>query len=107
MKKSVKFGLWFLFFWACGLYLLGFSLSGVNVYGIVDALIPFERLVCFVLSVICFWRACYSGKLFVSSLWSKKKGEDGIGCLCQGLFESATQHSKDGYCTHDYDAYND
>ena len=70
--RVAKSGLRFLFYWACGLYLLGFSLSGVNVHGNVDALIPFERLLCFFLGMGCFWRMLCSAKLFARSLENKE-----------------------------------
>lgn len=36
------------------LYLFGFSLNGVNVNGAIDALIPFERALCFAVSISFF-----------------------------------------------------
>lgn len=40
-----------LMLFASGLYLLSFSFNGVNVLGNIDALIPFERVLCLVLGV--------------------------------------------------------
>jgi hypothetical protein len=39
-------------FFSSGLYLLGFSLNGVNVYGFIDPLIPYERALCWFLAVV-------------------------------------------------------
>ncbi len=48
------------------LYLLGFSFNGVNVIGKIDALIPFERLMCSCVSVALFvWFAYECYQLYV------------------------------------------
>jgi uncharacterized membrane protein len=41
-------------FFSASLYLLGFSLNGVNIFGFIDFLIPFERALCFVVSICMF-----------------------------------------------------
>ena len=41
-------------FLGAGMYLFGFGLWGTNVYGVIDALIPLERIFCFIFSGYCF-----------------------------------------------------
>lgn len=41
-------------FFTASLYLFGFSLNGVNFFGSLDYLIPFERVVCGFLSIVFF-----------------------------------------------------
>lgn len=67
--------LFFVFYFVCGLYLFGFSFNGVNSLSYVvggvdfvfvaevrDVLIPFERVLCGCLGVVCFG-------LCLRSLW--------------------------------------
>ena len=54
-----------LFFFASALYLFGFSLSGANVYGVIDALIPFERVLCAFLAGGCIVEFTISLKKFL------------------------------------------
>jgi len=54
MRKYAFKMLLFLLFFGSALYLLGFSFSGANVYGIVDSLIPLERILCFIFSMCMF-----------------------------------------------------
>lgn len=57
-----------LFFFASALYLFGFSLSGVNVFGYMDALIPFERALCAFLAGGCVVEFTISLKKFIRLL---------------------------------------
>lgn len=61
----------------CGaLYLYGFSLSGVNVFGHVDWLIPLERVLCFMLSVglwTLFFSGFYDWMKTVQETWKNEK----------------------------------
>lgn len=59
-----------LFFGA--LYLLGFSFNGVNVLGAVDALIPFERVMCFIVSCVFWVWFGWSVKSLFSYLYNNK-----------------------------------
>lgn len=52
-KIPLYFFLFFSFF-SSGLYLIGFSFNGLNVYGFIDYLIPFERFLCLVNGVVMF-----------------------------------------------------
>jgi len=59
-----------------GLYLLGFSFNGLNVYGFIDELIPIERLFCGLTGLICllwFIIASDDALKFIKKLWGEKK----------------------------------
>lgn len=64
-----------LIFFSSALYLFGFSLSGVNVFGYVDALIPFERSLCLVLSIGLTFLFGNSFSDLMINLFQKKKVE--------------------------------
>jgi hypothetical protein len=58
--------------WSSALYLLGFSFNGVNVIGKIDFLIPYERTLCFALSMILFCWCVYS-TVAIKKLGEKRK----------------------------------
>lgn len=63
----------FLVFFSAALYLFGFSLAGVNVYGAIDFLIPFERLLCMFLS-FAMWRFTFQSlKPLIKELYKNEK----------------------------------
>jgi hypothetical protein len=67
-KKIILFSLFFLSLYSSALYLLGFSFNGTNVYGIIDCLIPFERILCFVNGVVMFILSGFTLKKLIGEI---------------------------------------